>query len=192
MKTMTVDSAKPEKQNKGSPVLFILIGLVVVGVIVMMGVWMKKSEVHRLAIGDKMPDFTLTSFDGEPYTLSLLQGKTVVINFWASWCKTCDAESFMLQEVWQDNESAHLVQFLGVDYVDTETPAKEFISSHGMTYPNGPDLGSKISKLFGITGVPETFLIDKNGVLKAIQIGPFDSADDLRDFIKQAESQEEK
>lgn len=157
----------------------------------MMGLWMSNSKVERLAIGDKVPDISMTSFQGDDFTLSQLRGKIVIINFWASWCATCDAESYMLQEVWEEMEPNGNIQILGVDYVDTEVPAQEFINNHGLTYPNCPDLGSKISELFGITGVPETFLIDQNGVLKAIQIGPFDSTDDLRSFIQQAVNQEE-
>ncbi len=188
---MQNNANQTEKKPNKSPAFFLVIGLVVIGLLVLMGVWMSKSRVERLSIGNKIPEITMTSFQEEDFSLSEMQGKIVVINFWASWCTTCDAESYMLQEVWEEMEPNGNIQFLGVDYVDTETPALEFISSHGMTYPNCPDLGSKISDLFGISGVPETFLIDQNGVLRAIQIGPFDSTNDLRDFIEQAVTQED-
>ena len=188
---MQTNANQKEKQSKYSLTLFIFIGLVVIGIIVLMGVWMRNSKVERFGIGNQIPEITMTSFQGESYSLSQMRGKIIVINFWASWCTTCDAESYMLQEVWEEMEPNNDIQFLGVDYVDTEIPALEFINDHGLTYPNCPDLGSKISELFGISGVPETFLIDQDGVLKAIQIGPFDSAYDLRSFIEQAVNQEE-
>ena len=148
-------------------------------------------SARGLKVGEAAPPIEFTLADGTRTTLAEHRGEVVLINFWASWCTTCDAESYMLQEVWEEMEPNGDIQFLGVDYVDTEIPAFEFINDHGLTYPNCPDLGSKISELFGISGVPETFLIDQDGVLKAIQIGPFDSAYDLRSFIEQAVNQEE-
>lgn len=171
---------------KGSLIWFVLSGAVILGLMLMIGVWMKKSDQTTLEIGNSAPDFSLTSFDGDSYTLSELKGKVVLVNMWASWCVTCDEESNMLQEVWQEVEQTGGVLILGVDYVDTEKPALEFIKNHGLTYPNGPDLGSNISKLYKVSGVPETFLIDQNGILKAIQIGPFTSSEDVHSFLAQA------
>jgi len=172
--------------SRGSIVWFVLSGVLILGLMLMIGVWMKKSDGATLEIGKTAPDFSLTSFAGDTYTLSELRGKVVLVNMWASWCFTCDEESNMLQEVWEEVEPTGEVLILGVDYVDTEKPALEFILSHGLTYPNGPDLGSNISKLYKVSGVPETFLIDQNGILKAIQIGPFTSSEDVRSFLAQA------
>lgn len=172
---------------KSNTVWFVLAGAAIIGLILMIGIWMKKSEVTTIEIGKSAPDFSLTSFDGETFTLSELRGKVVLINVWSSWCVTCDEESNMLQEVWEEMEPTDEVVFLGVDYVDTEKPALDFIKSHGLTYPNGPDLGSTISKLYRVSGVPETFLIDQNGIVKAIQIGPFTSAAEVRSFLALAE-----
>ena len=176
------------KPKRSVPVitLFILIGVVVVGIIILMGSWLKNSRVTVLSIGQQIPEFTLNSFSGETYRLSDLKGKVVLVNIWASWCTACDEESYMLQNVWEDLEPSDKVVFLGVDYVDTEKPALEYIQKHGITFPNGPDLASKISRMFRIQGVPESFLIDPDGVLKAIQIGPFSSEQEILDFIKLA------
>ena len=67
--------------------------------------------------------------------------------------------------------------FLGVDYVDTEPKAREFLKRFGITYPNGPDLGSRISYQYRIKGVPETFVIDKNGQVRLVKIGPTTEAE---------------
>lgn len=178
-------NSKPRRNNT-LIVIFILVGAGVIGLLVLMGLWMKKSEVKILSIGNKIPDFTLTSFSGEPYRLSELSGKVVLVNIWASWCVSCDEEGYMLQEVWKELEPSGEVLFLGVDYVDTEKPALVYLEEHGITFPNGPDLASKISKLFRVQGVPESFLIGSDGVLKAIQIGPFSSSQDIRDFVNLA------
>lgn len=138
------------------------------------------------------PDFTLTTFDGEKITLSELRGKPVVINFWASWCIPCRKEAPLLERVWQDYRERGLI-LLGVDYVDTEDAAKKFIQEYGMTYPNGADLGTRISQTYRITGVPETYFItrdgkmlsgiDSNGRVNANWIGPIDAAS-LRERVE--------
>jgi cytochrome c biogenesis protein CcmG/thiol:disulfide interchange protein DsbE len=167
-------------------VLFILICAGVIGILVIMGSWLNKSQVPVLSIGQKVSNFTLTSFSGDAYRLSELSGKVVLVNVWASWCVSCDEEGYMLQEVWKELEPSGKVLFLGVDYVDTEKPALAYLKEHGITFPNGPDLASKISKLFRIQGVPESFLIGTDGILKAIKIGPFSSEDEIRDFVNLA------
>jgi cytochrome c biogenesis protein CcmG/thiol:disulfide interchange protein DsbE len=70
-----------------------------------------------------------------------------------------------------------------VDYVDTEPEAKASLAKFGITFPNGPDLGTKISQEFRIRGVPETYIIDKDGNLAYIQIGPFSSLQAIKDII---------
>ncbi len=108
------------------------------------------------------PDFTLTTFDGETITLSQLRGKAVMVNFWASWCIPCRDEAPLLQRAWTDYRERGLV-VIGVDYVDTDDAAKKFIAEFKQTYPNGPDLGTRISQTYRITGVPETYFITRDG-----------------------------
>ena len=73
--------------------------------------------------------------------------------------------------------------FLGVDYVDTEPEARVFMKKFGATYPNGPDVGTRLAQMFRIKGVPETFIIDTLGVLRYVKIGPFASAEEIRSAI---------
>ncbi len=122
--------------------------------------------------GEKAPDFTLTSFDGQTYKLSELRGTVVFINFWASWCIPCEQEAPALENAWRHYKDQGVL-FVGVDYVDTETAAKAFIQRFDVSYPNGPDLGTRISQAYRIRGVPETYIVDKNGTLAAVKIGPF-------------------
>jgi cytochrome c biogenesis protein CcmG/thiol:disulfide interchange protein DsbE len=71
------------------------------------------------------------------------------------------------------------VVFLGADYVDTEPEARVYLQKFGITYANGPDMGTRISQMFRIRGVPETYFIDKEGVLQYVKIGPFPSVDEI-------------
>jgi len=75
------------------------------------------------------------------------------------------------------------VSFIGADYVDTEPEARAYLEKFGITYPNGPDLGTKVSQLFRIKGVPETYFLDQDGVLRHVQVGPFTSVDEIKAII---------
>jgi cytochrome c biogenesis protein CcmG/thiol:disulfide interchange protein DsbE len=117
------------------------------------------------------PDFTLDTFDGESITLSNLTGQVVVINFWASWCPPCRDEATYLESTWREYRELGVV-FIGVDYVDTEPEALAYIEEFDITYPNGPDIGTRISQLYRIQGVPETFYVAKDGTIREVKIGP--------------------
>lgn len=172
-------------QNKPFPwVLAVISFVLLLGLLVVLGIWMKKSKVTSLEIGAQIPDFSVTTFEGETYRISELNGKLVLVNFWSSWCSSCDEEGFALEEVWQDVKSSGDVVFIGVNYVDTESDSLDFIEKYGLTYPNGPDLGSKISEIFMVEAVPETYLIGRDGTLAATKIGAFESADEIRAFLE--------
>ncbi len=117
------------------------------------------------------PDFTLTTFDGETIRLSDLRGQVVVINFWASWCPPCREEAPYLERTWRKYKDKG-VMFIGVDYLDTEKKALEYLEEFDITYPNGPDIGTRIADAYRIKGVPETFFVDKQGNLRGVKIGP--------------------
>ncbi len=151
--------------------LFLLLAIV--------GLGLARAQEGPIQVGKKAPDFLLTTFDGEEINSQELSGKVIVINFWASWCTPCKEEAADLEEAWRMYRDSGEVAFLGVDYVDTEPEAKAYLEEFEITYPNGPDLGTRISQAFRIRGVPETYIIDKNGVLAHAQIGPFQSLGDI-------------
>jgi cytochrome c biogenesis protein CcmG/thiol:disulfide interchange protein DsbE len=159
----------------------ILIWLGLLGLLVMVGITLMKRQQGTIQPGDIIPDFSLPLFDGYEYAgqsevkLSDFRGKVVVINFWASWCKPCEQEAAELQKAWEFYEPTGQVVFLGADYVDTEPEARVYLQKYGITFPNGPDMGTRISQLFRIQGVPETYFVDKTGVLRYVQVGPFSS-----------------
>jgi cytochrome c biogenesis protein CcmG/thiol:disulfide interchange protein DsbE len=123
--------------------------------------------------GGKAPPFTLSLFDGGQVSSGELRGQVVVVNFWASWCVECSREAALLEEAWRAYRDRG-VMFLGIDYVDTTDEALAYMERYGITYPNGPDLGSKISRQYRITGVPETFFIARDGRLAHVKIGPLE------------------
>lgn len=161
------------------------------GLLLLVGVTLNRRQQGTVQPGDQIPDFTLTLFSGYEYegksevNLSDFRGKVVVLNFWASWCKPCEQEAAELEQAWQVYAPTGEVVFLGADYVDTEPEARVYLQKFGITYPNGPDLGTRISQLFRIAGVPETYFIDGEGVLRYVQVGPFTSLEQIQFQIDQ-------
>ena len=94
-----------------------------------------------------------------------------MINFWASWCPPCREEAPYLESTWRKYKDRGVV-FIGVDYADTRKEALAYIEEFDITYPNGPDIGTRISQAYRIRGVPETFFVDKRGQLRGVHIGP--------------------
>jgi cytochrome c biogenesis protein CcmG/thiol:disulfide interchange protein DsbE len=156
-------------------------GLFVLLVILAVGLF--RSQQGQVNVGEPAPDFELASFSGEKYLLSDLKGKVVVINFWASWCESCKPEAKDLENAYQSYLSRGDVIFLGVDYVDTEPEALAYLEEFQITYPNGPDLRTEISQAYRIRGVPETFVIDQQGIIAHLQIGPFRSLQEIQSTI---------
>lgn len=173
--------------------ILVWVGLVALLVVVALG--LRRSQQGTVQPGEVIPDFSLTLFEGYTYQdktqvqFSELRGKVVVINFWASWCKPCEQEAADLEAAWRHYQPNGEVVFLGIDYVDTEPEARGYLTKFDITYPNGPDLATKISQFFRIKGVPETYFIDRDGVLQYIQVGPFSSEDQIRQQVDKLLSQ---
>lgn len=151
--------------------------------LVILGVGLFRSQQGQVNVGEPAPDFELNTFSGETYRISDLKGSVVVINFWASWCESCKPEAKDLEDAYQSYLSRGDVVFLGVDYVDTEPEALAYLEEFGITYPNGPDLRTKISQAYRIRGVPETFVINQAGIITHLQIGPFRSLAEIQSYI---------
>ena len=136
-----------------------------------------------VAVGQKPPSFTLTTFDGKQYGPAEMSGKVVLVNFWASWCKPCEQEAPDLETAWEDYQPRGDVLFLGIAWTDTEPASLAYIDRFKITYPNGPDLGTVISQAYRITGVPETYIIDKQGKLAYAKLSPFTSLAEIKAAI---------
>jgi cytochrome c biogenesis protein CcmG/thiol:disulfide interchange protein DsbE len=168
----------------------ILIWLGLLGLLAVLAASLLKARHPIMTVGSKVPDFSLTFFKGYEYNntpqvkRSDLLGKVIVVNFWASWCQPCAIEAPEVEAAWKVYQQSGKVLFLGVDYVDTEPEARSYLKQFNISYPNGPDLGMKISGLFNRNlGVPETYIIDQQGILQFTQIGPFQSAAEIQAIL---------
>lgn len=177
---MTNTLPTPTSHKRFPLVVAVIAGAVLIGLFLLFAMQMKNSKQDTLEVGSFIPDFSVTTFSGETYQKSQLLGKVILLNFWSSWCASCDEEGAALEEVWQEVKGGGEIVFIGVNYVDTEKDSLAFLEKYGITFPNGPDMGSRISRLFKVDAVPETYIIGRDGKLVAIQIGPFQSAEEIR------------
>jgi cytochrome c biogenesis protein CcmG/thiol:disulfide interchange protein DsbE len=135
------------------------------------------------------PDFTLERLDEEgELTLSSLRGKAVVLNVWASWCIPCKEEAPFLEQVWRESRDDGLV-VVGLDAKDFRADARRFAKRFDLTFPlvyDGP--GDTLSG-YGVTGFPETFVLDREGRVVEAFVGGVTSDEDrarLREAVGRA------
>ncbi|HLE45281.1 MAG TPA: TlpA disulfide reductase family protein [Methylomirabilota bacterium] len=122
-------------------------------------------------VGRPALPFALTTYEGAPVSLEAHRGHVVLLNFWASWCyPACYEEAPVLESAWRVYRERGLV-VIGIDIQDTEAAGRRFIQQFGLTFPNAPDPKGKVSIDYGVYGVPETFLIDRRGLIRDKKVG---------------------
>ena len=122
----------------------IIIWVALMALLVLVGLGLKKAQNPIISIGSEVPDFPLEMFEGYSYQgasevhLADLQGKVVVINFWASWCKPCEQEAAELEEAWRFYEEDGEVVFLGIAWTDTPDNAADYLNVSTSPIPMAP------------------------------------------------------
>ena len=122
-------------------------------------------------LGRVAPQLAIQTISGEQVRVWELQGKPVVLNFWASWCTTCIQEGGVLA---QASSARREVAFVGADNRDTEIGFRSFEQSHPHPYPSGPIVTGSY-QAYGVAGLPATFFIDPQGLVVASFTGPLDA-----------------
>ena len=121
--------------------------------------------------GQPAPAITGTALDGTGIDLAQYRGHPVVVNFWASWCVPCREEFPLFKDRLATLGPADGLQMVGVLYKDDPAPAQQFTDQFGATWPTVTDADGAIAKAYRVVAPPQTYFIDANGVLQAIQIG---------------------
>ncbi len=129
--------------------------------------------------GNSAPDFTLRNLAGQEVKLADLRGKVVLVNFWATWCPPCREEIPSMDRL-NRAMAGKPFQMLAISIDEGGKEAVEaFFRKAGVTLPTLLDPGQKTGKRYGITGVPETFIVDKNGVILKKVVGALDWSDPM-------------
>ena len=167
--------------------------LVIVGMLVVLGYLLYQRSQSTVGAGEDAPAFSIEVFEhtpldykGEQLKLADLEGQVVVINFWASYCGPCRDEAVLLENLYGEYKEQNVV-FLGINTDDIETNALGYLDEYNITYPNAPDKGGRIEDEYRITGIPETFVISKDGKVTWHIPAPItDGGRELRAEIDQA------
>ncbi|MBF0559056.1 MAG: TlpA family protein disulfide reductase [Nitrospirae bacterium] len=132
----------------------------------------------KASVGLDAPPFQVKDTDGRSWSLADLRGKVVLLNLWASWCDTCKEELPSIQNLINTEKGNDKLIFISVLYKDDPLKALSYMKEHGFAFPVLIDTAN-IAGVYGITGVPETFVIDKRGIVKQRVVGPlqWDSSD---------------
>jgi cytochrome c biogenesis protein CcmG, thiol:disulfide interchange protein DsbE len=181
---LTTETTTTPSRARRLPMWVIVIAFALLVVFLGLIAWgLNRSMEGRVANGAPAPQFAATTFDGKPFDTKQYAGKVIFVNFWASWCQPCAQEAVELEEAYQHYKPDGQVAFIGLAYVDTAPESLAYLQRYGITYPNGPDLATKISQTYGVRGVPETFIIDRQGKLAYFRAGPFTSTDEVISIV---------
>jgi thiol-disulfide isomerase/thioredoxin len=144
-------------------------------------IWLNRMPVAALAgartpqpaIDHPAPDFTLATLDGATFGLHAAQGKPVVLNFWATWCGPCQRELPTLQAAAERYGDRVLI--IGVDQGEDPQTVQAYVDQLGLTFPMPLDAEFEVSGLYNVRGLPTTYFIDAQGVIRQMWLGEMNS-----------------
>jgi peroxiredoxin len=144
-------------------------------------------SVPQVAAGERAPDFTLPSLGGQEVSMAKLRGKVVVLNVWATWCEPCRAEMPSMETLYEDFKSNKNFVLLAVSQDERGREAvAPYIEKNGYHFTVLLDPKNIVSSAYGASGVPETFVIGRDGRIVAHHLGAFDwSRPDVREALKE-------
>ena len=146
-----------------------------------MGTTTATSRSGKELVGKKAPSFVAPKVGGQLVSLENYKNKPLVLNFWASWCPPCRDETPGMERIWRKYEDQGVV-ILGINVQDGEKEAERYISEFGVTFSNALDLDGSITVDYGVTGLPVTFFIDNDSVVKGRWVGSI-SEDRLDNWV---------
>ena len=115
-------------------------------------------------------DFSLPLIGGKQVSLAGLSGKVVFLNFWATWCPPCRAEMPAMEKLYQRFKNDGL-EFLAVNLQEDEKTVATFLKANGLNFPVALDRKGQTPSLYGVRGIPTTYVVDRSGVIIAMVVG---------------------
>ncbi len=171
---IAVESQSATKGSAPSKPVVALVSLVILG-LAFGAVWLQSSKYEPLLVGNSAPDFELPDLEETTVRLSDYRGKVVFLNFWATWCQPCREEMPSMEVLYKQFKRDGLVVLaVSIDRVTTAQEIPPFVKSMNLTFPVLVDSWGQTDKRYKLMGVPETYIIDQQGVLREKVIGPRD------------------
>lgn len=169
-----VDSLSAPQGTSRSRVVVVLAAALIL-VVMFLVVWLQSAKYEPLTVGKTAPDFQLPDLNDNEVRLSDYRGKVVFLNFWATWCKPCREEMPSMEVLYKNFEKDGLVILaVSIDRVTTKKEIPPFVKSLNLTFPVLVDSWGQTDKRYKLMGVPETYIIDREGTLREKVIGPRD------------------
>jgi len=137
------------------------------------------------------PAFSVTSTTGDPLSLEKLRGKIVLLDFWATWCKPCLYEMPHVKKIWEKYGGDNFV-IIGVSLDSKLNALEEYLKREGITWPQFYDGGgwnNKVSRLYQVSSIPHTVLIDQDGIIRAVGLRGGSLSSKIGDLLKKLRSQ---
>lgn len=128
----------------------------------------------KAAAGQKAPDLTLRDPSGNSYDLNKLKGTVLFINFWAPWCQPCREETPSIQGLYNRFKDNPQFRMLTILYKEDLAKAEAYMKENNLQFPVLLDSNGATAEAFGVTGIPETYIVDKKGLIRESQLGPED------------------
>lgn len=148
-------------------------------------VWSFFQDEQKQFVGKSAPLFDARQLNAEEdFSLIAHRGQVVVINFWGSWCGPCRVEAPLLQNIYEDYQTADFV-LVGVAVQDSPSSARAYLKDFGVSYPNVLDSDGSIQSAYHARGIPQTFIINRQGVVERVFIAQPRAAT-LREAIEAA------
>ncbi len=171
-------SPRVTPRRRGLPIAYLLAAAVLPVILLALLAWrlLAAPAAPAATIGSAAPAFSLTDLDGNAVSLADLHGHPVIVNFWASWCGPCIEEFPLLQQAASEHAADGLV-IVGIVYQDRADAARSFMSRMGARWATAMDPGGSVAASYGIYAPPDTFFIDRNGVIAGRQIGQLSQQD---------------
>ncbi len=137
------------------------------------GLWGNPHDIPTVLVGTPAPGFSGPEVNtGEMISLKEYKGKVVMLNFWASWCLECREEHQNLLAIHKRFGKNPNFVLLGINYQDQEEDAQQYLETYGSSFQHVRDLKGTISIDYGVYGVPETFIVDQQGIIQHKVVGP--------------------
>lgn len=160
--------------SRWPPLVRILGMLVLLGVVGLMA-WTLQGGIapsnEAPRVGALAPSFTLENLDGQQVSLSDFRGKTVILNFWATWCVPCRTEMPAIDAVARADPN---VVVLAIDLQEGEEPVRDYAQKLGLSFSPLLDSSGQVTTLYHVNSLPSSFFIGPDGTIRAISVGPMD------------------